>query len=281
MGQQTIYVDGLGFIPIVSGQTPQDAIASAQQKRGTSGVGGLLNSPGQPFDNTLGPGDEGPQQSPMSGQDLVMSMIKVVPQLAGLLLSRGGAGMAFGVPALTDVGTQALTKGVDEIDPMQSIGQGTLGLGAHGVGRSAPWLVKQGGEKVVKALGLQGASDPTIKSMQNLAIKEGARLTEASEDAIRAKAVNTASGGLEELADTMGAARRADATAPSRITFWPQEAAANYVRRAPRQMSIGQNMVNAGTELAKLPMEAVARILAMISQVEQPKSASGPKRRTP
>ena len=258
MAQQTIYVEGLGFIPIASGQTPQDAIAAAQQGRGSREQSGSLG-----IGNPMGDESVGFNLPPVAGGD-ASAILKAFPQLAGLIASFTTQGkslkMAAGVPSVVDIIMQAAgLTGDGDIDPVHAAGQGAMGVGGKWTGDLIGGISRQGGEKVIKALGLGAdATDPQMKMLKKLALEENARLTEGSEAAIRGKGQATAAQGYTQLADAMGVARRADARAPARMTLWPQEAAANYLRRAPRQMAMGQTMAKAGA--AAMPAETALRL---------------------
>ena len=226
---------------------------------------------------------------PVEGED-ASDMLKAFPQLAGLIAqftpaSRMGFTGAAGVPAAVEMLRQVFSG--EDIDPMDIGMQGLMGVTGHGVGRALSGIEKAGGDKIVKSLGLPADTpDAAIDMHRNLARREGARITREGEDAIRAKAQRTGLGGLDELADSMSAARRADEVAPSRTTFWPNEAAANFLRRPHRQMAVGQAMSKAGP-LAK-PSEAVLRALMALAsamgadegEAEPPLETSrGPRRR--
>ena len=235
---------------------------------------------------------------PVPGDD-ANDMLSAFPQLAGILASLTPQGRtlkgAAGVPAILDAVIQAITKGVGNVDPVQSGAQAAMGLVGHGVGKGVGAVGNMGESKILRSLNLTGdmVNDASIKALPKMAIKEGARLTEASEAAIRNKAKNTASGGLEELADAMGQSRRSAAVAPSRTTFWPNEMAANYLREPSRQMAMGQNMVKplglAGTRevLAPTAETGVRALLALLAsqmgggESEEPalETSRGPRRR--
>ena len=225
---------------------------------------------------------------PVAGEDAT-DILKAFPQLAGLIAqftpaSRMGFTGAAGVPAAVEMLRQIFSG--EDIDLIDAGEQGLMGVAGHGVGRALSGIEKAGGDKIVKSLGLPADTpDAAIDMHRNLARREGARITREGEDAIRAKAQRTGLGGLDELADSMSAARRADEVAPSRTTFWPNEAAANFLRRPHRQMAVGQAMSKAGP-LAK-PSEAVLRALMALAsamgaegEAEPPLETSrGPRRR--
>lgn len=287
MGQQSqiIYVEGKGFIPIQSGQTVQDAIAAAGAGASEkAGVGDLsLDAGGNKFGVSLPPMPEGD----------ATNALKAIPQIGGLIaqftpMGKMGMTASAALPALIELIRQKVSG--EEIDPIDIGVQGAFGGAAKLAGNAVHSVGRMGEDKILKALNLGGdASDVAIETLPKRAIKEGARLTKESEAAIRAKGQATASGGLEELADAMGSARRADAVSPSRTTFWPQEAAANWLRKPARQMAMGQNMVKplglADTRETIAPgIEASLRaLLAAISGQggdEMPMDTSrGPRRR--
>ena len=237
---------------------------------------------------------------PVPGDDAT-AMLKSIPQIAGLLASfhpatRSSWGAAAGIPGVIDMIMQAAEKGIGNVDPMQSIVQGGMGMAgkaaggwAEGAGRN---IASQGGQKIIKSLRLPSdTSDQSIDMLRNLAVKEGAQLTKGSEAAIRTGATQTLPNGVRvtskphiALADAMGSARRADALAPPRMTLWPQEAIANWSRRAPRQMRAGQAMVRGGRNLegnAK-GLEAMVRsIMAYLAGQDSgaDSEATGPRRR--
>ena len=275
MGQQMIYVEGLGFIPIQSGQTPQQAIATASAgKSKDAGVGNLgLDAGNQRMGVSLPPMDQGS----------ATNALRAIPQAAGMVaqftpLGKAGYAANAAVPSIIEVIRQVLSG--EPIDPVSVGAQGAMGAGSRLAGRAVEGVGNMGIDKILKALGLgSDATDASITMLPKLAVQEGARLTKASEGAIRNKAVNTASGGLEELADQMGTARRAAEVAPSRITFWPQEAAANYLRDPRRQMAMGQNMVSP-FGLADTKTQIAPTVEAMLrAALAERSTKQGPRRR--
>lgn len=322
--QQTIYVDGLGFIPIEPGQTPQAAIAAAQQSRRretpgeTPGEMPLAVSHGAPMTATIDPnaehgflGVQGPDADQQFGislpplaQEDAAAILNTFPQLAGLIAQFFGPGKAatgligasrsFAVPAFVDM-LQSVLSG-EEIDPVGAALHGVGGATAFGAGRFVNKIGKTGEEKVLRSLGLQGAekTDDAIETLPKIAIREGAPMTKEGAETIRRQGTKTLANKVvvkdkrySKLAELMDRARLNDATAPNRMTLWPQEAIANYFRRAPREFRMGQYMANPigglGTREHIGPaLEAMIRLkLAEMSVPNEPSlhSSRGPVRR--
>ena len=231
------------YDPVTKTVVTLDDAQQIMQERGASGGGDLTIR--NPLSNDQQVGFDLP---PVAGED-ASAMLQAFPQIAGILAQftppgRSMAG-AVGIPAVIDMIIQAVTKGVGEVDPMQTAVQGAFGGMGRTGGNAMRWLGDAGEEKILKALNLTGdfVNDTSIKVLPKLAIREGAQLTEPGVKKVADKAARTGLGGLEELADAMGQARRRDLVAPARTTFWPNEMAANWLRKAPRQMAMGQRMV--------------------------------------
>ena len=276
MGQQIIYVDGLGFIPIVSGQTPQDAIAAAQSKRGTLGVSNPMN-PDQSVGVSL---------PPMPG-DAASDALDAIPQMAGLAaqftpIGRGLKG-ATAIPAIAEAVMQMIRG--EGFDPVAIGAQGSGGAISRGVGAGVEKIGQGGKSMILRSLGLQGPlkNEVAEEMLPNLVLRENAKMTKPGVQAIRDKAKATGAGGLEELGEAMGAARLNAATDSSRITGWPHEMVANFIRRPPRVMAIGKALtepfgVNTSETLAPA-VEAIMRLLMGSVAAETDTPVTGPRRR--
>jgi len=191
-------------------------------------------------------GVELPPGSGEAGADILRGIPQVAGMLAALVPQGRGLKAATAIPAIIDAVMQAVTKGPLNVDPMQSATQGAIGAGARMVGKGAEWAGDLGDSKILRSLRLNPSetTDASITMLPKLAKEEGARLTKASEGAIRRKAQQTGAGGLEELADAMGKSRRGEAVAPSRDSGWLNEIVMNFLRRPHRQMAMGQALSN-------------------------------------
>lgn len=321
--QQTIYVEGLGFIPLATGQTPQDAIAAAQSKRtGQSDVeadaltqqrsehAGLSAEGGDPNDfvgpqqtGFLGfrnPGDDRSEDVgvnvPPLPRDAAEALMRTFPQMAGLIAQfiPGGKAASFLVPAGISLAQQKWNG--EALDPTEAVLEGAMSFGANRVGAGVGAVGKAGRGKVTRALGLKGAekTDAAIQELTDLAIKEGAEMTEEGADAIRAAGTRRLPSGVKvtsrahkTLADTLDRTRLDYETAPNRITLWPQEAAANWLRAPARQLAMGRRMANPAFGVSTAShiapsVESLIRLALMgaAAQEEPPMQTSrGPVRR--
>lgn len=288
MAQQTIYVDGIGFVPIESGQTPQEAIAAAESRRTRIGIESPMGSVGL----NLPSAPDDPSESRMGEQ-----LAAAFPQLAGIVASftpQGrGIKAAAGVPAVLDAVIQAVMNGVGNVDPVQSAAQGAMGVAGKWTGDTVRGVGNAGENMVRRSLNLSGdlKNEVAEEVLPKLALRENARMTKEGVQRIRDKAEATGAGGLEDLAEAMGKARLDAATAPSRITLWPNELVANFVRQAPREMAIGRTLakpLGVGTReviapTAETGMRAILALLAsqMGAGGEEPamETSRGPRRR--
>lgn len=267
--QQIIYVEGKGFIPIQSGQTVEQAIASAPR-------GGTL-SVENPMNRQQSVGVSLPPLDPTSAEHI----INAIPQAAGMAAQLTPAGRtmtgAVGIPALIEAAIEMVRDGT--INPLDVAGQGVLGGVGKGAGNAVEGLGKMGFEKVLKALDLPGVgldSMTGIKVLPEAAIREGAKMTEAGVNAAKARAAQTGSGLLDELAQALESAYLKAKTAPSRMTFWPQEALANFFRTGPRQLKMGQQLAKARGMGPSA--EAITRALETYQQGTT-ENVRGPRRR--
>lgn len=269
MGQQIIYVEGKGFIPIQSGQTVEQAIASAPR-------GGTL-SVENPMNRQQSVGVSLPPVDPTDAEHI----INAIPQAAGMAaqFTPVGKGMtgAMAVPALIEAAIEMVRDG--KLNPLDIAGQATLGAVGKGAGNAVEGVGKMGVEKVLKALDLPGVgldNMNSIKILPKIAIQEGAKMTEAGVNAAKSRAAATGSGVLDELAQALESAYLKAKTAPARMTFWPQEALANFFRTGPRQLKMGQMMSQA--QGAGPSAEAITRALETYQQGTT-ENVRGPRRR--
>ena len=234
---------------------------------------------------------------PVEGDDAA-DMLRAFPQLAGLIAQftpagRAGFKTAAGVPAVVEALRQVFSG--EEIDPASIGVQGLLGMGGHGTGTvisgTGKWLAGKGENVVRKSLNLSGdlKNEVAAEVLPRAAIREGARMTPSGIQAIQRKAQTTGSGALEDLGEAMSQARLNEITSPSRITLWPNELAANFVRQAPRELAIGRTMANTGNavaatapagEAALRALMALASAMGSEGDAEPPLETSrGPRRR--
>jgi hypothetical protein len=288
--QQIIYVYGKGFIPIQSGQTVQDAIATAPQTREAAGVGTLGFEAGdEQFGLSLPPVPKGDAEQ----------MLDAIPQLAGLLAQFSPLGKTYkgaaGVPAFVDMVMQLMQGGgdVSQIDPTQTALHAAGGVGGKAVGDVIGGVGQMGKDKILRSLNLSGdlKNEAAEEMLPRLAMRERAQMTKPGIQAIRDKAAATGAGGLEDLADAMGKSRLDAATAKTKTTFWPNELLSNFLNQPARQMALGQSMaqpfgVNTSETLAPVGEASVRAFMAWIasqlgeSQAAPPAPPGGPRRRS-
>lgn len=188
-----------------------------------------------------------PQMAETDAEGMFDQFPQIIGLLAQLVPQLRGAKAAFAVPSALEAARQWWEG--EEIDPLNIAVEGAKGLTARGVGRGFEKVGEKGVDLVTRSLSLGGKSDAAIKTLPKIAIKEGAEMTEDGANAIRATGTRRLANGVtirdknyHELADSMDKARRQFQTAPNRITFWPQEAMANAIRQAPRELRIGRRM---------------------------------------
>lgn len=121
MSQQVIYVDGLGFVPIQEGQTPQQAIAvaqaSASEKRQDALAisGGLRQQVG--FQMPQGAGGEGFEQA-------MQEIIAAFPQVASFIAQLFPQARAFGMAA--GAGIPAAARTVTNLAEGKPLSEGVM-----------------------------------------------------------------------------------------------------------------------------------------------------------
>lgn len=236
-----------------------EADALNQQRRAHSApppvqLEGPIDQPGMVLGIEHPGGDDsknfGLTMPPMAQED-AESMFQDFPQIIGLLAQLvpqlRGAKAAVAIPSAIEAARQWWEG--EEIDPVDIGVEGMKGLTARAVGRGVEKVGEKGVDLVTRSLSLGGKSDAAIEALPQLAIKEGAKMTKEGANAIRAAGTRRLANGVTvknkahlELADALDEARRKFQTAPNRITFWPQEAMANAIRQAPRELAIGRRM---------------------------------------
>lgn len=244
-----------------------------------------------PGDNRSG--DVGFDVPSLSKEDAT-NLAAMFPQLAGLAAQfvPGGKLASFAVPTAVSLIQQLLSG--DELNPLDASLEGIQGFAANRVGAGVGAIGSSGLSKITRALGFgSGASDAEVKALTDLAVKEGAEMTPEGANAIRAAGKSTLPNGVKvsskphaALADQLDTARQAAERSPNRITFWPQEAAANYLRTPARQLAIGRRMVNPVGDLSMEShiaptIEALMRAKLIQQAGKEPdmQSSRGPKRR--
>lgn len=238
--------------------------------------------------------DVGLDVPPMASEDAT-NLFAMFPQLAGLAAQfvPGGKTASFAVPTSVELIRQLLSG--EDLNPLDAAIEGIQGFAANRVGAGVAGIGNKGRDMVTRSLALRGVnkSDKAIKELTDLAINEGAEMTQEGARAIRTAGRQTLPNGVKltskphmALADTLDAARLEAATSPNRITFWPQEALANALRQGPRELRMGRALANpvAGVSTASHlapSVEAAMRLkLIQMAGNEPPlHSSRGPVRR--
>lgn len=144
MAQQIIYVEGLGFIPISEGQTPQEAIALAKQAReGRVGAGMGASTP------AAAPAVADPAAEPEGSA--LQSTLGAAKDLA-LGAGKGLGESVFNLGALMkDAPTDLLVPGLSSVTSMKTLGDVANRIGPQGTNadqafaQTPPELEAEGG----------------------------------------------------------------------------------------------------------------------------------------
>ena len=295
MADQVIYVDGLGFIPIASGQTPQDAIAAAQGKRGPGDQGGSLgvgaggNFAGLQMPQSMEqgvPGSGGPED-----------ILRAFPQLAGIIaqftpVGKAGYAANAAVPAVADIVMRAIRG--EPFDVESAVTNGAMGMAGKATGNLIGGAGR-GGEGIVRrSLNLKSGpfayNEVAEDMIPKRLITEKAKMTKPGVAAMEAKAQATGSGGMADAAEALKKARYDADNAPNMGGGGIMAMISDLIG-PPRQMEIGSAInkpFGISTEKAIAPAAetGLRALMALIaSQMsgmrdDVPEQANGPRRRS-
>jgi len=290
--EKIVYVDGLGFIPVTSGQTVQDAIALAQGKRGSGDSGDALGvgAGGNFAGFQMPPADE-------MDSDGLSEILRSVPQLAGIIaqftpLGKAGYAANAAVPAVADIVMRAIRG--EPFDIESAATNAAMGMAGKATGNLIGGAGR-GGEGIVRrSLNLKSgpfAYNEVAEDMipQRL-IAEKAKMTKPGVAAMEAKAQATGAGGIVDAAEALKKARYDADNAPNMGGGGVMAMISDLIG-PPRQMAVGSAInrpfgVSTEKVIAPGAETGVRALMALIaSQMggmrdDVPEQPVGPRRRS-
>lgn len=287
MADQTIYVEGLGFIAIKPGQSPKDAIVEAQSKQ-QHGQLGLSN----PLNQEQRVGVDLP---PLSETDAT-AMLKAIPQAGGFIaqtmIPAGKAGYAasVGVPMGIEMLRQ-LASGEDA-NVGEAALQGVMG-GTARVGGNLLRAAGRGGMNTVrKALNIRAPFQNRVAEqvLPELAVAEKAKMTIPGVDDLASRSVTidpstgikTTDKAMKALSEVLERARMDNSLSPNKRSGGVFSMIRDMID-PPKELAIGSAAaqpfgVNTEKAIAPSVETAIRALMALVStQMAKPET----KRRQP
>lgn len=218
-GPQQVYVDGVGLVSIEEARRIQQEVLGqgASIPQPTPGFGPFMPTPSEP-----NPGE----------QPIETGIFGAIPEIAGLAAQfhpatralRGLPGVVTRMlfPAGADAATQAVTKGPENVNLMESVGRGVLNAVPEGIGKVVSGTGSYGRKLVTEAVTSGGPArttvtgakikptpftQPRLDRLTNTALAEGAQLNTPAIDALIKRAVDLENRGQALLQTDPRAAR--------------------------------------------------------------------------